>query len=99
MQMLRLFRMLQLLKLFKEFEMRQRVRKASENAAPSATPEQLLAMKYEYSQSRVGQRLSGEPQPPCITCLIDQCAICDVLSTSLIMNTNMDLRCVMLAAL
>lgn len=72
--MVRLFRQLQLIKLFKQLEVRQRLKRAlaAEEAAGSAADgaaaqqqniaavEAQVMAKYNSSQSRVGQRLSGE---------------------------------------
>jgi hypothetical protein len=70
-QMVRLFRQLQLIRLFKQLEVRQRLKRAL--AAAEALPAEALGgeaglaavearvmAKYQGSQSRVGQRLSGE---------------------------------------
>jgi hypothetical protein len=70
--MVRLFRQLQLIRLFKQLEVRQRIKRAlaaAEALPPSealgsegglAAVEAQVMAKYQGSQSRVGQRLSGE---------------------------------------
>jgi hypothetical protein len=71
MQMVRLFRQLQLIRLFKQLEVRQRLKRAlaAAEALPAeglggeaglAAVEAQVMAKYSGSQSRVGQRLSGE---------------------------------------
>jgi hypothetical protein len=63
-QVVRLFRQLQLIKLFKQLELRQRLKRvlaegAGTPAGLTAAEAQVLS-KYKHSESRVGQRLSGE---------------------------------------
>lgn len=70
--MVRLFRQLQLIRLFKQLEVRQRLKRALQadplvpEAAAAGSAESLAAVeaqvmaKYTAGQSRVGQRLSGE---------------------------------------
>lgn len=60
---MRLFRQLQLIRLFKQLELRQRLKRvlAEGAVAPdglTAAEAQVLS-KYKHSESRVGQRLSG----------------------------------------
>ena len=61
--MVRQFRQLQLIKLFRQLELRQRLKRVLAEGAVSpdglTAAETAVLTKYKHSESRVGQRLSG----------------------------------------